>query len=185
LTEAQLYATDTGQSSIGGLDAILANLPEGFGSSIYQEGDFLGILIRNNFNDVNELESQFALLKSEENSALLLLPIEDIDFQIDERHLTVSGKFAEIFVTDDENLEGFKRIFDGQLSIKVPGEILEPQLNEIVNNTIIFENDGLSVKTFELVTRTKPLISQQNLIIILFLAFSVVYFFVRQKNKKK
>lgn len=183
--EAQLYATDTGQSSIGGLDAILANLPEGFGSSIYQEGDFLGILIRNNFNDVSELESQFALLESEENSALLLLPIEDIDFLIDERHLTVSGKFAEIFVTDDENLEGFKRIFDGQLSIKVPGEILEPQLNEIVNNTIIFENDGLSVKTFELVTRTKPLISQQNLIIILFLVLSVVYFFVRQKNKKK
>jgi len=183
--EAQLYATDTGQSSIGGLDAILANLPEGFGSSIYQEGDFLGILIRNTFKDVNELESQFALLESEENSALLLLPIEDIDFQIDERHLTVSGKFAEIFVTDDENLEGFKRIFDGQLSIKVPGEILEPQLNEIVNNTIIFENDGLSVKTFELVTRTKPLISQQNLIIILFLVLSVVYFFVRQKNKKK
>ena len=182
--EAQLYATDTGQSSIGGLDAILANLPEGFGSSIYQEGDFLGILIRNNFNDVNELESQFALLESEENSALLLLPIDDIDFLIDERHLTVSGKFAEIFVTD-ENLEGFKRIFDGQLSIKVPGEILEPQLNEIVNNTIIFENDGLSVKTFELVTRTKPLISQQNLIIILFLVLSVVYFFVRQKNKKK
>ena len=183
--EAQLYAADTGQSSIGGLDAILANLPEGFGSSIYQEGDFLGILIRNNFNDVSELESQFALLESEENSALLLLPIEDIDFLIDERHLTVSGKFAEIFVTDDENLEGFKRIFDGQLSIKVPGEILEPQLNEIVNNTIIFENDGLSVKTFELVTRTKPLISQQNLIIILFIALSVVYFFVRQKNKKK
>ena len=183
--EAQLYATDTGQSSIGGLDAILANLPEGFGSSIYQEGDFLGILIRNTFKDVNELESQFALLESEENSALLLLPIEDIDFQIDERHLTVSGKFAEIFVTDDENLEGFKRIFDGQLSIKVPGEILEPQLNEIVNNTIIFENDGLSVKTFELVTRTKPLISQQNLIIIFFVVLSVVYFFVRQKNKKK
>jgi hypothetical protein len=97
----------------------------------------------------------------------------------------VRGKFAEIFVTDDQNLEGFKRIFDGQLSIKVPGEILEPQLNEIVNNTIIFENDGLSVKTFELVTRTKPLISQQNLIIILFIVLSVVYFFVRQKNKKK
>ena len=78
-----------------------------------------------------------------------------------------------------------QRIFDGQLSIKVPGEILEPQLNEIVNNTIIFENDGLSVKTFELVTRTKPLISQQNLIIIFFVVLSVVYFFVRQKNKKK
>ena len=62
-------------------------------------------MIRNNFNDVSELESQFALLESEENSALLLLPIEDIDFLIDERHLTVSGKFAEIFVTDDENLE--------------------------------------------------------------------------------
>ena len=40
--EAQLYAADTVPVFYGRIvDAILANLPEGFGSSIYQEGDFL------------------------------------------------------------------------------------------------------------------------------------------------
>ena len=53
--EAQMYAVETGQSSIGGLDAILSNLPDGFGSSVYQEGNYLGILIRNDFEDTDEL----------------------------------------------------------------------------------------------------------------------------------
>ena len=30
--EAQMYAVETGQSAIGGLDSILSNLPQGFGS---------------------------------------------------------------------------------------------------------------------------------------------------------
>ena len=69
--EAQMYAVETGQSSIGGLDAILSNLPDGFGSSVYQEGNYLGILIRNDFEDTDELLLQFEQLKSDENTALL------------------------------------------------------------------------------------------------------------------
>ena len=64
--EAQMYAVETGQSSIGGLDAILSNLPDGFGSSVYQEGNYLGILIRNDFENTDELLLQFKQLRSEE-----------------------------------------------------------------------------------------------------------------------
>ena len=56
--EAQMYAVETGQSSIGGLDAILSNLPDGFGSSVYQEGNYLGILIRNDFENT-DFEREF------------------------------------------------------------------------------------------------------------------------------
>ena len=38
------------------------------------------------------------------------------------------------------NLEGFKRIFDGQLSVIVPGNITEPQISEIVNNIDVLNN---------------------------------------------
>ena len=182
--EAQMYAVETGQSSIGGLDAILSNLPDGFGSSVYQEGNYLGILIRNDFEDTDELLLQFEQLKSEENTALLLLPIQEIRFDKSERDFGITGKFAEIFVTDEENLEGFKRIFDGQLTIIVPGNITDPQISEIVDNTIIFENDGLSVKTFKLVTRTKPIFTIEQIAALLAI-FGLIIYFVRQSVKKK
>ena len=181
--EAQMYAVETGQSSIGGLDAILSNLPEGFGSSVYQEGNYLGILIRNDFEDTDELLLQFEQLKSEENTALLLLPIQEIRFDKSERDFGITGKFAEIFVTDEENLEGFKRIFDGQLSIVVPGNITDPQISEIVDNTIIFENDGLSVKTFKLVTRTKPIFTPE-LIAALLAIFGICLKVIFTNGKK-
>ena len=136
--EAQLYALDTGQSSIGGLDSILSNLPEGFGSSIYQEGDYLGILVRNTFADTDEFLLQLELLKSEENTALLLLPVKEINFLSNEREFIISGKFAEIFVTDEENLEGFKNIFEGMFSLQVPGSIIEPKIENIVKNMCSF-----------------------------------------------
>ena len=182
--EAQMYAVETGQSSIGGLDAILSNLPDGFGSSVYQEGNYLGILIRNDFQNTDELLLQFKQLRSEENTALLLLPIQEIQFDDRWREFGIKRKYAEIFVTYEENLEGFKRIFDGQLSVIVPGNITEPQISEIVNNTIIFENDGLSVKTFKLVTRTKPIFTLE-LIAALISIFGLIIYFVRQSAKKK
>ncbi len=180
--EAQIYALETGQSSIGGLDSILSNLPEGFGSSIYQDGDFLGILVRNSFTDSNDLFRQFELLKSEENTALLVLPIEEIKIETSENEINIFGTFAEIFVSDDESIEGFKRIFDGRLIIKVPGNIKEPKLDNIIDNTIIFENDGLSVKTFNVVTNLGQSFQYVWLILILFMILSL---FVRQQLKKK
>lgn len=182
--EAQLYALDTGQSSIGGLDSILSNLPEGFGSSIYQEGDYLGILVRNTFADTDEFLLQLELLKSEENTALLLLPVKEINFLSNEREFIISGKFAEIFVTDEENLEGFKNIFEGMFSLQVPGSIIEPKIENIVDNTIIFENDGLSIKSFQLITRTKPFLSTETIALIVIVIIFLINYFVRHPVKK-
>jgi len=182
--DAQFYALDTGQTTaIGGLDAILADLPEGYGSSIYQDGNYLGILVRNDFQNTEELQAQFKLLNENENTALLLLPIEEINFSESSRSFNINGIFGEIFVSDEERIEGFDNIFDGKLSVIVPGNITRPNLENIVNNTVIFDIEGTSVKTFEVVANKQSLLSPTN-IIILFLVFSLIYIFVRQYRKK-
>ena len=182
--DAQFYALDTGQATaIGGLDAILADLPEGYGSSIYQDGNYLGILVRNDFQNTEELQAQFKLLNENENTALLLLPIEEINFSESSRSFNINGIFGEIFVSDEERIEGFDNIFDGKLSVIVPGNITRPNLENIINNTVIFDIEGTSVKTFEVVANKQSFLSPTN-IIILFLVFSLIYIFVRQYRKK-
>ena len=182
--DAQFYALETGQTTaIGGLDAILADLPEGYGSSIYQDGNYLGILVRNDFQNTEELQAQFKLLNENENTALLLLPIEEINFSESSRSFIINGIFGEIFVSDEERIEGFDNIFDGKLSVIVPGNITRPNLENIVNNTVIFDIEGTSVKTFEVVANKQSFLSPTN-IIILFLVFSLIYIFVRQYRKK-
>ena len=182
--DAQFYALETGQTTaIGGLDAILADLPEGYGSSIYQEGNYLGILVRNDFQNTEELQAQFKLLNENENTALLLLPIEEINFSESSRSFNINGIFGEIFVSDEESIEGYDNVFDGTLSVIVPGNITSPKLENIVNNTVIFDIEGTSVKTFEVVANKYSLLSPTN-IIILFLVLSSIYIFVRQYRKK-
>ena len=182
--DAQFYALETGQTTaIGGLDAILADLPEGYGSSIYQEGNYLGILVRNDFQNTEELQAQFKLLNENENTALLLLPIEEINFSESSRSFNINGIFGEIFVSDEESIEGYANVFDGKLSVIVPGNITSPKLENIVNNTVIFDIEGTSVKTFEVVANKYSLLSPTN-IIILFLVLSSIYIFVRQYRKK-
>ena len=182
--DAQFYALETGQTTaIGGLDAILADLPEGYGSSIYQEGNYLGILVRNDFQNTEELQAQFKLLNENENTALLLLPIEEINFSESSRSFNINGIFGEIFVSDKESIEGYDNVFDGKLSVIVPGNITSPKLENIVNNTVIFDIEGTSVKTFEVVANKYSLLSPTN-IIILFLVLSSIYIFVRQYRKK-
>lgn len=183
--DAQLYALETGQSSsIGGLDAILSNLPEGFGSSIYQEGDYLGILVRNDFTDTENLQEQLELLNENENTSLLLLPIEEINFSENRNSFRIDGIFGEIFVSDEESADGYDNVFDGQLTVVVPGKITKPNLENIVDNTIIFEIEGISAKTFEVNTSTNNFFSPSNIILI-FLLTSLIYFIVRQYLKKK
>ena len=54
--ELQLYALDIGEeSSIGSLNDIITDLPDGFGSSIFQEDAYLGIQVRNDFDNISEL----------------------------------------------------------------------------------------------------------------------------------
>ena len=69
------------------------------------------------------------------------------------------------------------------MSLSVPGNIKEPKLNDIVENTIVFENDGLSLKTFELVTQTESFWNIQTIILILILTL-VAVIIVRQYLKK-
>ena len=180
---AQSYALETGQASaIGGLDAILADLPEGYGSSIYQENDFLGILIRNEFENTTELQEQLQILNNNENTSLLLLPVKEINFAESDRSFSVSGIFEEIFVSDEVSEEAYENLFDGKLTLIVPGDIIEPQLENIVENTIIFEIEGTSEKTFELISNKSNLFNQVN-ILFAFVLLSMIYIFVRQYKK--
>ena len=182
--DAQMYALETGQSSaIGGLDAILSDLPEGFGSSIYQDGDYLGILVRNDFTDTEDLKRQFKLLNENENTSLLLLPIEEINFSKNRNSFSINGIFGEFFVSDEESADGYDNVFDGQLSVIVPGNIKSPKLESIVDNTVIFEIEGISAKTFEVITNTKSIFSTLTILAIFLTLFSI-YFFVRQYQKK-
>ena len=182
--DAQFYALETGQTTaIGGLDAILADLPEGYGSSIYQEGDYLGILVRNDFENTEDLQTQFKVLNKNENTALLLLPIEEINFTESNNSFKINGVFGEIFVSDDESIDGYDNVFDGKLSLIVPGNITRPNLENIINNTIIFDIQGTSVKTFEVVANKYNLLSPTNFLIIFFV-LSLIYIFVRRYRKK-
>ena len=185
--ELQLYALDIGEeSSIGSLNDIITDLPDGFGSSIFQEDAYLGILVRNDFDDIGELKDQFELLKSNENTALLLLPIEEIDFQNNDGEFRIYGSFGELFDTENEiiNQSGYENVFDGKLGFKVPGEITKPNISNIVENTIIFEADGVSSKTFELISSNDRPLNPIN-IAIAFVVLIAVYFFVRQSRKTK
>ena len=180
---AQSYALETGQASaIGGLDAILADLPEGYGSSIYQENDFLGILIRNEFENTTELQEQLQILNNNENTSLLLLPVKEINFAESDRSFSVSGIFEEIFVSDEVSEVAYENLFDGKLTLIVPGDIVEPQLENIVENTIIFEIEGTSEKTFELISNKSNLFNPVN-ILSAFALLSLIYIFVRQYKK--
>lgn len=180
---AQSYALETGQASaIGGLDAILADLPEGYGSSIYQENDFLGILIRNEFENTTELQEQLQILNNNENTSLLLLPVKEINFSESDRSFSVSGIFEEIFVSDEVSEVAYENLFDGKLTLIVPGDIVEPQLENIVENTIIFEIEGTSEKTFELISNKSNIFNPVN-ILSAFALFSLIYIIVRQYKK--
>ncbi len=185
--ELQLYALEIGEeTSIGSLNDITSDLPEGFGSSIFQEDDYLGILVRNDFDNIGELKDQFELLKSNENTALLLLPIEEIDFQNNDGEFRIYGSFGELFDTENEiiNQSGYENVFDGKLGFKVPGKITKPNISNIVENTIIFKADGVSSKTFELISSNNRSLNPIN-IAIAFVVLTVVYFFVRQSRKTK
>ena len=185
--ELQLYALDIGEeSSIGSLNDIITDLPDGFGSSIFQEDAYLGILVRNDFDSISELKDQFEILKSNENTALLLLPIEEIDLQNNDGEFRIYGSFGELFDIENEiiNQSGYENVFDGKLGFKVPGEITKPNISNIVDNTIIFEADGVSSKTFELISSNDRTLNPIN-IAIAFVLLTVVYFFVRQSRKIK
>ena len=182
--EAQLYAVETGQTSIGGLNAILRSMPEGFGSTIYEDKDKLGILVRNNFSSIEEFESQLEVLRKDENTELLLLPISDISITTDGSEKIVSGSFAKILNGADEEIEGIEDVYSGSLSIKLPGRIEEPKIEDINDNTVIFQHSGLLQQTFFMSSNTQEL-RDVYIIGVLFSILLLGYIIARQRNNKK
>ena len=180
--EAQLYAVETGQTSIGGLNAILTSMPEGFGSTIYEDNDKLGILIRNNFNNIQEFENQLEVLRQDENTELLLLPLSDISISSDGNKRSISGSFAKILNGADEEIEGIENVYSGSLSIHLPGRVTEPRIENIVDNTVIFQHSGLLEQTFLMSSNTQEL-TQVYIIGLVFSFLLLGYIIARQRNR--
>lgn len=182
--EAQLYAVETGQTSIGGLNAILTSMPEGFGSTIYEDKDKLGILIRNNFKNIEEFESQLEILREDENTELLLLPLSDISISSDGNKKSISGSFAKILNGSDQEIEGIENIYNGSLSIQLPGRITEPDIENILDNKVIFQHSGLLEQTFLMSSNTQEL-TQIYVFGVIFSLLFLGYIIARQRNNKK
>ncbi len=172
--EAQIYAIETGQTEIGGLQSIIESLPDGYGSSVYEKDNMFGIMVRNSFNSIDEFEEQLDVLSNNENTSLLLLPIKEIKIEIADGDYLVSGNFSTLF-----NFQ----LYSGTLSVKLPGRITKPNLEEINDNTIIFAHSGLLEQTFEVESTTS------NINIVRILIFSIlavaIYFFGRQVINNK
>ncbi len=93
--------------------------------------------------------------------------------------------FGELLIPENEiiNQSGYENVFDGKLGFKVPGEITKPNINNIVENTIIFEADGVSSKTFELISSNDRPLNPIN-IAIAFVVLTAVYFLLDNQEKQ-
>ena len=181
--EAQIFAIETGQTEIGGLESIIDSLPEGFGSTVYQKDQMFGIMIRNSFNSFDEFEQQLDTLLSDENTTLLLLPIKEIKLEKIEEEFKVYGEFAAVLNTENITPEAAENLYSGKLIVKAPGRITKPKLDEVNNNTIIFSHSGLLEQSFEVESTTSN-INISRILIFSFLAIAI-YFFGRQVVKNK
>jgi len=181
--EAQIFAIETGQTEIGGLESIVESLPEGFGSTVYQKDKMFGIMIRNSFNSIEEFEQQLDILLSGENTALLLLPLQEIKIEKDEKEFKVYGEFSALLNGENITPEAAENLYSGKLMVKAPGRITKPKLDEINNNTIIFTHAGLLEQSFEVESTTSN-INISRILIFSILALAI-YFFGRQVIKNK
>ncbi len=181
--EAQIFAIETGQTEIGGLESIVESLPEGFGSTVYQKDKMFGIMIRNSFNSIEEFEQQLDILLSGENTALLLLPLQEIKLEKDEKEFKVYGEFSALLNGENITPEAAENLYSGKLMVKAPGRITKPKLDEINNNTIIFTHAGLLEQSFEVESTTSK-INISRILIFSILALAI-YFFGRQVIKNK
>ena len=181
--EAQIFAIETGQTEIGGLESIVESLPEGFGSTVYQKDKMFGIMIRNSFKSIDEFEKQLDILLSGENTALLLLPIEEIKLEKNEKEFRVYGAFSALLNGQNITPEAAENLYSGQLIVKAPGRITKPQLNEVNDNTIIFTHAGLIEQSF-VVESTTSNINIYRILIFSVLAIAI-YFIGRQVVNNK
>jgi hypothetical protein len=181
--EAQIFAIETGQTEIGGLESIVESLPEGFGSTVYQKDKMFGIMIRNSFNSIEEFEQQLDILLSGENTALLLLPLQEIKIEKDEKEFKVYGEFSALLNGENITPEAAENLYSGKLMVKAPGRVTKPKLDEINNNTIIFTHAGLLEQSFEVQSTTSK-INIARILIFSILAIAI-YFIGRQAINNK
>ena len=181
--EAQIFAIETGQTEIGGLESIVESLPEGFGSTVYQKDKMFGIMIRNSFNSIEEFEQQLDILLSGENTALLLLPLQEIKIEKDEKEFKVYGEFSALLNGENITPEAAENLYSGKLMVKAPGRVTKPKLDEINNNTIIFTHAGLLEQSFEVQSTTSK-INIERILIFSILAIAI-YFIGRQAINNK
>ena len=181
--EAQIFAIETGQTEIGGLESIVESLPEGFGSTVYQKDKMFGIMIRNSFNSIEEFEQQLDILLSDENTALLLLPLQEIKLEKDEKEFKVYGEFSALLNGENITPEAAENLYSGKLMVKAPGRVTKPKLDEINNNTIIFTHAGLLEQSFEVQSTTSK-INIARILIFSILAIAI-YFIGRQAINNK
>jgi len=172
--EAQIFAIETGQTEIGGLESIVESLPEGFGSTVYQKDKMFGIMIRNSFNSIEEFEQQLDILLSGENTALLLLPLQEIKLEKDEKEFKVYGEFSALLNGENITPEAAENLYSGKLMVKAPGRITKPKLDEINNNTIIFAHAGLLEQSFEVQSTTSK-INITRILIFSILAIAISF----------
>lgn len=172
--EAQIFAIETGQTEIGGLESIVESLPEGFGSTVYQKDKMFGIMIRNSFNSIEEFEQQLDILLSGENTALLLLPLQEIKLEKDEKEFKVYGEFSALLNGENITPEAAENLYSGKLMVKAPGRITKPKLDEINNNTIIFTHAGLLEQSFEVQSTTSK-INITRILIFSILAIAISF----------
>jgi len=101
--ELQIFALETVQSPLGGLDKVLDAVPEGYGKSFYSDAIYDGIILRNSFSNIDELNSQLHQLKSNPDTALMLIPIQNIKIEKELESAQVKykvfGEFVEIVET--------------------------------------------------------------------------------------
>ena len=155
--ELQIFALEMVQSSLGGLDNVLESVPEGYGKSFYSDDVYDGITIRNSFNNIDEFNSQIRELKSNPDTALMLIPIEEIsiekELQSGQIEYRVFVEFADIIeseITEAEvEMPQMDYLYDLRLVITLPGSMISPLEINDGENTVIFEPNGREVQTFE------------------------------------
>lgn len=155
--ELQIFALEMVQSSLGGLDNVLDSIPEGYGKSFYSDEIYDGIILRNSFSNIDELNNQLINLKSNPDTALMLIPIQKINVEKElesgQAVYRVFGEFAEIVESEvtDSGIETpqMDYLYDLKLLITLPGKMTSPIKISEGPNTVIFEPSGRESQIFE------------------------------------
>ncbi len=198
--ELQIFALEMVESSLGGLENVLNSVPEGYGKSFYSDEIYDGITIRNSFSNIDEFNSQLLELRSNPDTALMLIPIENIKIEkeIQERGVVykVFGEFAEIIESEvtetDLNIPQMEYLYDLSLVLTLPGNMTSPiEIND-GENIVIFEPNGRQAQTFQALSKGNDESDSRtatNLILgdIVFIAISclvaLAIFFAKKINK--